>query len=150
MIIWWYASHSHFNGGSTRYLFQASPEVYERKGKSVKSVCKKAQKDYQMYFMIVKKSRILSGFVIYSHFKNSAFIAVERDKKELGMWKGYHLSVNGIRKGHHFCQRWFIKVKGLDLGEEPRRNVNTYFHPPNWRWQINNSYTKLGLGLGLG
>ena len=20
--------------------------------------------------------------------------------------------------------------------------VNTYFHPPNWRWQINDSYTK--------
>ena len=63
----------------------ASPELYEREGKSVKSVCKKAQKDYHMYFMTVKKSRKLSGFVIYSHFKNSAFIAVERAKKKLGM-----------------------------------------------------------------
>ena len=36
--------------------------------------------------MTVKRSRKLSGFVIYSHFKNSAFIAVERvKKKELGM-----------------------------------------------------------------
>ena len=32
--------------------------------------------------MTVKKSRKLSGFVIYSHFKNSAFIAVERGKKK--------------------------------------------------------------------
>ena len=52
--------------------------VYEREGKSVKSVCKKAQKEYNMYFMTVKKSRKLSGFVIYSHFKNMAL-------KELGM-----------------------------------------------------------------
>ena len=82
-----------------------------------------------MYFMTVKKSRKLSGFVIYSHFKNSAFIAVERGKKkkELRMLKGYHLSVSGIRKEHLCCQRWYINGKGLELGEEPCRNGQHLF-----------------------
>ena len=40
-------------------------EVYEMVGKSVISVGKKAQKSYQMHFVAVKKSRKLSGFVIY-------------------------------------------------------------------------------------
>ena len=40
-------------------------EVYEMVGKSVFSVGKKAQKSYQMHFVAVKKSRKLSGFVIY-------------------------------------------------------------------------------------
>ena len=44
-------------------------EKYERVGKSVISVCKRAQKGYQMHFISVKKSRKRSGFVqIYSHF----------------------------------------------------------------------------------
>ena len=77
-----------------------------------------------MYFMTLKKSRKLSGFVIYSHFKNMAL-------KELGMWKGYHFSVNGIRKEHLFCQRWYIKGKGLDLGAEPPRRKRTPPPPPS-------------------
>ena len=37
-----------------------------------------------------------------------------------GMWKGFHLSIEaGIRKGHIFCEEWYIKGKGLDLGVEP-------------------------------
>ena len=36
-----------------------------------------------------------------------------------GMWKGYYLSIEGIRKGYLFCKKWYIKVKGLDLGAEP-------------------------------
>ena len=51
------------------------------------SVCKKAQEGYQMYFMVVKKSRKRSGFVIFSCLKDSAFTAVKRD---------YHLSIEGI------------------------------------------------------
>ena len=33
----------------------------------------------QMYFMVVKKSRKRSGFVIFSCLKDSAFTAVRRD-----------------------------------------------------------------------
>ena len=34
---------------------------------------------------------------------------------------GYNLSIEGIQKGYLFCQKWYIKGKGLDLGEEPLR-----------------------------
>ena len=27
----------------------------------------------------------------------------------LGMWKGFHLSIEGIRKGYLVCQKWYIK-----------------------------------------
>ena len=26
-----------------------------------------------------------------------------------GMWKGYHLSIEGIRKGYFFRENWYIK-----------------------------------------
>ena len=53
-------------------------EVYERVGKTVISVCKKAQKGQQMHFMAPKKSIKCSGFVIYAYFKDIAFTAVKR------------------------------------------------------------------------
>ena len=43
-------------------------QVYDRVGKSVILVCKKAQKGLQMHFMAVKRSRKSSEFVIYSYF----------------------------------------------------------------------------------
>ena len=43
--------------------------MYERVGKSVISVCKKAQKGQQMHFIVVKKSRKSAGFSIYLFFK---------------------------------------------------------------------------------
>ena len=36
-----------------------------------------------------------------------------------GLWKEYHLSIEGIRKGDLFREKWYIKGKGLDLGAEP-------------------------------
>ena len=33
-----------------------------------------------------------------------------------GILKGYHLSMEGIRKGCLFCQKWYIKGQGLELG----------------------------------
>ena len=56
-------------------------EVYESVGLSVISVRKMAQKGSQNYFKAVKKSRKRSGFVIYSHFKFSAFTLLKRDAK---------------------------------------------------------------------
>ena len=47
-------------------------DVYERVGTLLCD--KKAQKDLQMHFLIVKKSRKRSGFVFYSYFKDSAMI----------------------------------------------------------------------------
>ena len=28
---------------------------------------------------------------------------------ELGLWKWYHLSIEGIRKGDFFCRKWYIR-----------------------------------------
>ena len=80
-------------GGSARkgYLSQAklyqsvriSPvEVYERIGKSVISVFKKAQNFGVItltHFIAMKKSRKRSGFVIYFYIKDSPFKAVKWD-----------------------------------------------------------------------
>ena len=54
-------------------------EVHERVEKSVISVFKRAQNGQQMHIMAVKEPRKLSGFVIYSYLKESAFTAVKRD-----------------------------------------------------------------------
>ena len=35
------------------------------------------------------------------------------------VWKGYHLSIEGIRKGYLFRAKLYIKGKGLDLETEP-------------------------------
>ena len=56
-------------------------EVYDRVGKYVTAVGKKAQKGQQVHFKAVKKLRKSSGFVIYSYFKDSEFEVVERDAK---------------------------------------------------------------------
>ena len=47
-------------------------ELYEWVGKSVISAGKKAQKGQQIHFIVEKKSRKRSGFVIYSYFKDTA------------------------------------------------------------------------------
>ena len=52
----------------------------KRVGKSVISVCKKAQRCYKLHFMAVRKSRKRSGFVIYSFLKDSAFTAIKKDE----------------------------------------------------------------------
>ena len=57
-------------------------EVYERIGKSVTSVSKKAQKAQQMHYnsMTVIKSGKEFGLVICSYFKNSALTAIKSNK----------------------------------------------------------------------
>ena len=63
-----------------------------------------------MYFMTVKKSRKLSGFVIYSHFKNSAFIAVERgEKKRTRYVKGVPFVSERNTKGAPFLSKMVYK-----------------------------------------
>ena len=55
--------------------------MYEKEEKSVISVCKKSQGPSDRLLMAVKKLRKGSGFVIYSHLKDSAFTAVKRRAK---------------------------------------------------------------------
>ena len=60
-----------------------------------------------MNFMAVKKLRKHSGFTI---FKESVFTPVKT-----GYVKGeYHLSIEGIRKGYLFCEKWYIKRLGFE------------------------------------
>ena len=61
-------------------------------------------------FMAVKKSR--------KHIKNSAFTAEQlkgMESSKLGMWKRYHLSIEGIRKGYLFCQTEMVYTTGLEI-----------------------------------
>ena len=69
-------NHQYGEAASERGTFLRL-QVYERVGKSVISVGK------QMHFMVVKKTSKLSGFVIYSYFKDCEFTAVKRDAKVL-------------------------------------------------------------------
>ena len=62
-----------------------------------------------MYFMTVKNSRKLSDFVIYSHFKNSAFIAVERDKKKTRYVKGVPFVSERYTRGAPFLSKMIYK-----------------------------------------
>ena len=55
-------------------------EDYKRVGKTVISVCQKAQKGQQMHFMAVKV-RETFGFCDLFKLKKSTFIAVTRDTK---------------------------------------------------------------------
>ena len=45
-----------------------------------------------------------------------------------GVWKGYHLSIWGIRKGYLFYQKWLIKGVGPRL--EPSRIKLCWVTPP--------------------
>lgn len=65
--------------------------------------------------MTAKKTRKHCGFVIYSYFKHSPFIAVKRD------FKGPHLSIKGIQMvGVPFLLKMvFKRGKRLNLGAEP-------------------------------
>ena len=44
-----------------------------------------------------------------------------------GMWKGYHLSIEGVRKGYLFREK---KGKGLDLGAKPLPIKICWVPPP--------------------
>ena len=74
-------------------------KVYKRVGKSVLSVCKKAQSEMadRSNFWLSRKH---SGFVIYSYFEDSAFTSFKiMQSSNPNMWKGYHLSIEGKQEG---------------------------------------------------
>ena len=49
-------------------------------------------------------------FVINSYLNDSAFRAVKgMQSPKQGMWKGYNLSIEGIRKGYFFRGKWYKK-----------------------------------------
>ena len=53
------------------------------------------------------KSRKCSIFATDSYLKDRAFTAVKgKQSSKQGMWKEYHLSIEGIRKEDLFCEKW--------------------------------------------
>ena len=71
----------------------------ERVGKSVILVGKKAQKGKHIHFVAVKKLTKCSDLSFVHFFNDSALTAVKRDTNGtciLGIWKGYHLSIECI------------------------------------------------------
>ena len=67
---------------------------------------------------LFKVEKTFYFFVIDSYLKEQQQLKGMQSSKQ-GMCKGYHLSIEGIRKGYLFCKKWYIKGKGLDLGAEP-------------------------------
>ena len=82
-------------------------KVSERVGKSLTSVCKKTKKTNRRILWLCKSQEN----VLVLWFKGGT--------KQLGFWRGQHLSIDGLQKGHLFCQKWHIKGKGLDVWVEP-------------------------------
>ena len=68
-------------------------------------------KKAQMRLMAVKKSRKRSGFVIYSYCKNSAFIAVERDKSRY-VKRIPFVKIRYTKGVPFLCQKWYRYIKG--------------------------------------
>ena len=48
---------------------------------------------------------------------------------KLGMWKGYHLPMEGIRNGEFFCHKRYIKGSGVKPGGRASP-YNTFLVPP--------------------
>ena len=89
-------------------------EVYKKVRKTVMSVWKRPKRAIRCILLLtMKKSR--KRFVVW-------FIYVWKTVHLQGMWKGYHLSIEGIRKRHVVSVKNSIcKGTVLDLGAEPTR-----------------------------
>ena len=85
----------------------------------------------------------------------------EMQRSKLGMWKGYHLSIKGIRKGYRFCAKWYIKGSGVGSqgGAFAYRTLLSSFGPislpPDWQFdkgffnrQTHGSYSNPGTQRG--
>ena len=61
------------------------------------------------------KSRKRSIFVIANDINDGAFIQQLKgmQSSKQGMWKEYHLSIEGIQKGYLFRDKWYIKGSGV-------------------------------------
>ena len=107
-----------------RFLFLSSPK-------------QKGKKD--TWSQVRLKSRNLSCFVVYSSFSKTAPLQRLLSEKgmqssKLGLWKGYHLSIKGIRIGtfsvKNGCIEYNKKGKRLDLGAEPPLIKLSWISPP--------------------
>ena len=106
-----------------------------------------------------------SGEVFYDFFQNfdRFWVKIKKDSQYWPFWRSardwVYVVLNGTMR---LFWRRFIFIGYYEVEQEtgakfvPQSNpivpfdtistqlhpVNTYFHPPNWCWQINDSYTK--------
>ena len=59
------------------------------------------------------------------------------------------MSIEGIRKGYLFREKWYIKRKGFDLEVEPPRINTCSVHPPGSKVLVK-SYEVFGMVFGEG
>ena len=98
------------------------PERYKDPGNlsfgSVKGP-KKANRWILWLYKVEKKLYFYDWFLLKTWIVHLQHLKGMQSSQQ-GMWKGYHLLIEGIRKGYLFREKWYIKGgKGLDLGAEP-------------------------------
>ena len=92
-----------------RYVFKNSAR-YKRVGKSVTWICERAQSGLTDTFYGFIKSRKRSIFVIAFYLTTVLLQQLKgMQHSKLAIRKGYHLSIEGIRKGHLFREKWYIE-----------------------------------------
>ena len=86
-------------------------EVYECVGKYVISSVKRLKRANRCILMQCKSwENVLVLWFIHDMIKTVHLQFLKGMQSSiLGVWKGYHLSVEGIRKGELFCQKRYIK-----------------------------------------
>ena len=114
-----YTGRLHLKGvpfSGFRYILLV--EVYERVGKYVIWVCERALRANRWFLWLyeVEKTLYFCDWVLFKRLHLQQLKGLQSSKRS--MWKGYHLSIEGIRKGYLFRQKWYVKGKGLDLGAE--------------------------------
>ena len=88
------------------------------------------------------KSWKRSIFVIDSYLKDDAFTAVKgMQSSKQGMWKGYHLSIEGVLKGYLFREKIVYKrvrswTSGWSKPPSPPSEGDLYFQQIAWLSKI--------------
>ena len=102
---WWLVRSILHQKGCNEKVVISLPEEYERlKGILSFRFVLSPKSATKGFYGAVKKSSKFSCFVVYSWGKYIySILKRERQSYKLGMWKGYHLSIKGIRKGYLLC-----------------------------------------------
>ena len=113
-----YTGRLHLKGvpfSGFRYILLV--EVYERVGKYVNWVCERALRANRWFLWLyeVEKTLYFCDWVLFKRLHLQQLKGLQSSKR--GMWKGYHLSIEGIRKGYPFSPKMVCKrVRGWTSG----------------------------------
>ena len=103
-------------GYSLLWPLQGGSNVYERVGKSViyfgaVKGRKRANLLASRCILWLCKSRRSILLLWFIHVLETVHLQPLKGMKssKLGMWKGYHLSIKGMRNGYLSCKKWYLK-----------------------------------------